>query len=123
MRLASAALPLPRFGGGGNPAASAGHHPRCLQPLPWPSPSTTARTRRGNHDSLTKCGQPAASAGRALLARVYRHYFGGAAKLYSSVNLGPWKVVSLNSMLGGLCAGGPERGAVVDKWVAGWLDD
>ncbi|PSC72992.1 metallophosphoesterase [Micractinium conductrix] len=54
----------------------------------------------GNHDSLTKCGQPAASAGRALLARVYRHYFGGAAKLYSSVNLGPWKVVSLNSMLG-----------------------
>eukprot|EP00887_Chlorella_sp_A99_P004161 scaffold23.g4161.t1 len=52
----------------------------------------------GNHDRLTQCANTSASASNELTAHVYRHFF--HAPPYSAHDVGGWKVVAANSMLG-----------------------
>lgn len=52
----------------------------------------------GNHDALVECGDPASSPSRQLMGDVYQRFFN--AKPYASRDVGPWKVVALNSMQG-----------------------
>lgn len=53
----------------------------------------------GNHDYKVTCGDPSRSASRQLSHRLFAHFFAGAQP-YGAVDVGGWRVVMLNSLLG-----------------------
>ncbi|KAG2451794.1 hypothetical protein HYH02_003570 [Chlamydomonas schloesseri] len=63
--------------------------------------SVPVRYLWGNHDYHTSCGSAADSYDRTGLShRLFRHFLGPAALPYSAVQMGRYKLIFLNAMLG-----------------------